>query len=427
MKIPKSVTLSAILLFLFFGCKKSSNNPVPVNSNAKLSLVSGSNQSAAIGYWLKDSIVVKVTNNGLPVSNVDIQFIGSGCNEDLITDVKTKADGTAKYFWILAANQGTQTLDAVAIIQNERIDSIAINATAVSSAGQPLRSACTPNPGGQAQRILRLSTGRLIACFPGKTSMRYSDDNGKSWNPIKSFGPNYTVAWITTSPQDEIFAATTGDGIFYSKDAGNTWTNITPSTFNKQDKIDDIAFTIDGKLIFTGSANDIYVSPDKGTTWTSSGNGLNTTPAYQNPVELQNGDLYILSFANILYKSSDNGKNWTAQNNAQNERVTGIYVDKNGWFYKASDILFDEVILISKDNGATFNGFVDFHSEAYIINISMQSDGYLYFGRLGGAIGMVYNGTQDTNSYCLTDEPFPAYVIAKNNSLVYSNSGGIFY
>jgi len=433
MKTFKPFYAIALLTSLLFSCSKSKNNPTPapITSTVKITLVSGNNQNAAIGYSVADSIVVKVTDNGTPASNYDVQFIGSGCNEDLVTDVKTRADGTAKYLWSMASNLGTQTLNAVAINQNHRLDSISISATAVAPVGLAPKSACIPNPGYELERIIQLNSGRLIASFYLQASLRYSDDNGTSWYPVKSFGANHFVASIATSPQDEIFVATKNEGVFYSKDAGNTWSDISPPTFNKADLIADITYTKSGKVIFTGLSNDVYISPDKGKTWTHAANGLGTGGSYTSPVELNNGDLYILCGNNVLYKSTDGGQSWTSQNTRLTVNVTAIYADNNGWFYEASETPASnqDIIAISKDNGATFSNLVAYTSptnQPYLNNMSVQSDGLFYFGSLSYAICRIASPNQVSN-YALMQLGFAVYIVTKSNRFLYLNTGGIYY
>ncbi|MGZ3750394.1 MAG: hypothetical protein ACXVB0_11595 [Mucilaginibacter sp.] len=421
----KSLHLLAIYCILLYGCSKNNPNPQNTNNNiVKINLVSGNNQTSGVGNPLNDSIVVKVLNNSSPLANCAVQFTGSGCNDDLTTELHTGADGTVKYLWRLAANQGSQTLKIVAVNSGKRADSVNASATATSAAGMLRMSACTPNPGSNAESICRLSTGRLLACFAAKTSIRYSDDNGLSWNPVKGFGANHSVALIATSPQDEIFAATIGEGVFYSKDGGSTWTNITPPAFNPDDIIDDIAYTTNGKLIFTGLSKDIFISPDKGKTWTSSDNGLSTSYAYRSPVEQKNGDLYILAFGDVLYKSTDGGTNWVAQNNTSTEHITAVYVDANDWLYKAT-LASDGGIYVSKDHGTSFTQVIPLNN-TLIVNMSTQQDGNFYFGQLAYAIYRVNNNNPIT-PYIYTDDAYPVYVVTPNNGMVYVKNGGIFY
>jgi hypothetical protein len=414
---------------LFYGCKKETTTKNTPSDIIKITLVSGSNQTAAIGYTLVDSIVVKVTKNGAPASSYNVEFIGSGCNKDLITELQTKTDGTVKYSWQMASDQGLQTLKAVAIVNNQRVDSITVNATATKPVGLPARSACTPS---FPETLVELSTGRIIACFYTKTSIRYSDDEGVSWHPLTGFGASHSVSRIAVSPQDEIFVAA-DDGIFYSKDAGTSWANITPPSIPNPGFATDLAYTLGGKLLFSSSVNNaVYTSADKGKTWVI-GTGLPTPPAFGNFVELLNGDLYLVSYSNILFKSTDIGKTWTAQTDKSTEAVMSIYVDNNGWFYKAANLFGAQQppgeFVISKDNGATFTNFLNFSpgGPPYVTNISIQPDGYMYFDELAHSIARVYNANLIADNYALTGVVFPAYIATKTGRFMFAANGGITY
>lgn len=432
MKMLKPFRAIAVASLLLFGCSKSNNNPTPTTTdNYKISVVSGNNQTAAIGYSLKDSIVVKVTDNAQIVSGIQVQFIGSGCNEDLVANATTKSDGTAVHYWSLAGDQGPQTLRAVIIAAGKRVDSVNVNATAVPAFSLGLRamSACVPNPGAAATRILQLSTGRLLACFPVKAAIRYSDDDGSTWKALTGFGTSHYVVDLAISPTDEIFAATENDGIFYSKDAGNTWTDISPATFNKSDVVANIAFTKSGKVILTGHANDIFITADKGKTWTNSATGLGSAAAYFMPLELNNGDFYILCLDNTLYKSTDGGKTWIVQNKRLETNVTGIYVDGNGWFYRAQSTpaTSQDVIDVSKDNGVTFTNLVTYTANnPYLSNMSIQPDGLFYFGQLSYAICRIQSNGQIA-TYTLAPDFLSVYLVTKSHRFLYTDFGGIYY
>ncbi|HTD39144.1 MAG TPA: sialidase family protein [Mucilaginibacter sp.] len=373
--MPKSLFILTILLSLLYSCSKDNHKPAPPTGTIKINLLSGDNQSSGIGYPVNDSILVKVTQNGNPLGNAVVQFTGSGCNSDLSFQLKTKADGTVKYLWRLAANQGAQTLSAVVMDGTSKVDSVTIHATATSPAPGGFISACTPYS-SEALNIVSLSTGRLLSCFSGKNSLRYSDDNGVSWNPVKSFGAGHSILTVVTSPQDEIFVGTKDDGVFYSKDLGNTWTDITPFKFNKSETIADMGFS-DGSLMFTGSSSDFFTSPDKGKSWTSSVAGLPANFTYMFPYRLNNGDLYVLSMGLVLFKSTDGGANWTEQNTLP-DGVLAICVDNNGWFYKSS---FSNpnggVVYISKDNGQTFS--VLYKVNGFVNTMNLLADGFIYY------------------------------------------------
>lgn len=392
--MPKSLFILTLSLLLIYSCSKDNHKPTQQSAPIKISLLSGDNQFSGIGHPLNDSILVKVTQNGSPVNNAVVQFTGSGCNSDLSIQLNTKADGTVKYLWRLAANQGSQTLSAVAMDGNNKADSVIVHAVATPPNASGFISACTPY-NSEALNIVSVSTGRLLSCFSGKNSLRYSDDNGVSWNPVKSFGAGHSILTVVTSPQDEIFVGTKDDGVFYSKDLGNTWTDITPFKFNKSETIADMGFS-DGNLMFTGSSSDFFTSSDKGKSWISSVAGLPANFTYMFPYRLNNGDLYVLSMGLVLFKSTDGGANWTAQNTLP-DGVLAICVDNNGWFYKSS---FSNpnggVVYISKDNGQTFS--VLYKVNGFVNTMNLLADGSMYFEDFF-YLNKIYNAIDNQGQY----------------------------
>jgi hypothetical protein len=144
---------------------------------------------------------------------------------------------------------------------------------------------------------------------------------------------------------------------------------------------------------------------------------------------LKNGDLYILSYTNILYKSTDGGKSWIQQNDRANEHVSAVYMDNNGWFYKASMVTASNVAIeISKDNGATFTTFLNNSpgGPPYITNMSIQQDGLFYFVELSYSICRL-TSLNSIDTYAMTGNPFAVYLVTKNNRFLYTGTTGMYY
>jgi BNR/Asp-box repeat len=424
MKTKYLFYISIVTLFVY-SCKKNNVSPAASNS-VQISLVSGNNQSGQIGNFLSDSIVVKVTNQTGPLTGYTVQFIGSGCNDDIPVNISTKTDGTAVYHWALASDAGTQTLWAVVINGKTRLDSISISANA-GEYSNVRRSACTPPY--VTNSIARLSTGRLLASFSGTTSVRYSDDNGASWHALTSFGSTHFTVLLATSPKDEILVTTGSEGLFYSKDAGNTWVNISPPGFNKQDAIGGLTFTNSGNIIFCGNGYDYYISTDKGATWTNAQSGFQSNTGYGYPAQLNNGDLYIASLSGILYKSVDGGKTWTSLPSDPNVRITGICTDSNGGFYKAwssSSIASpSSTIAVSNDNGVSFKNLYVFTSTPYIDGLEILN-GNVFFEQLASEIDGIITPTV-ISTFGTEEVPFASYTLTNGGRLVYAKFDGIYY
>ncbi|MDB5128855.1 sialidase family protein [Mucilaginibacter sp.] len=208
-----------------------------------------------------------------------------------------------------------------------------------------------------------------------------------SWLPLKGLGSKYYVTAIVTTPTDEIFAATNGNGLLYSKDEGATWEDVSPIGFDKRDFPTDIVYTKNGKLIITGQKASVFISADKGKTWVVSKSGLPVNLRCNFPIELNNGDLYVMDFLSSLYKSVDGGVTWVEEPKVR--ELEAICTDKNGWMYKCTFVNADPSgqaasnIVVSKDNGKTFMPYAKVNSFVYVMKA--EDDGNIYyFDSFGG-------------------------------------------
>ena len=115
----------SIFCLIYFSCSKSKSPGPQINttSSIKIELVSGSNQVDTIGRPLANPIVIKITQNGIPLNNYGVLYEGSGCNAERLDEFSTAADGTAQYNWWLASDVGAQTLTIVAMnAKNQKVD-----------------------------------------------------------------------------------------------------------------------------------------------------------------------------------------------------------------------------------------------------------------------------------------------------------------
>ncbi len=432
--MPKRLIIFAFAALIFCSCKKDKSNttspPVATSNIIKISIVSGDEQSSQVGSALNDSILVKVTKGGTPAANIAVQFTGSGCNSDLTATVYTKADGIAKYLWRLAANTGKQNLNIVAVNNTIKADSVQATATAQpASTYADAVSACTPY-NIPASTFCQLTTGRIFACFDGKTSLRYSDDDGLSWQPLASLGIMHHITILRSTPKNEIFVATANEGIFYSKDAGSNWTNISPPDFGNNYPI-DMAYTNSGKLLLTtvadGNAanNKVFVTADNGHTWVVSVSGLTSNYDLYCPVELTNGDLYVINGGRSLFKSTDKGASWSTQPENNPSSLISICTDKNGWFYKC--YTNNATIFISKNNGQSFISY----AAADGMNMDILPNGYLYFNNYVSLYRIIPNpnGSNSTLTQlvCQNIDPavfsFDNYALTSQKHILYVYKG----
>jgi hypothetical protein len=423
---------------LYFSCSKANRSDInpgklPTSTTTiKLTLVSGSGQTDTIGNPLSNPIIVKVTQDGAPVSGYTVKFSASGCNQTDTISTTSQTDGAALYSWSLAGDAGQQNLKAYVLnSNNQKVDSITASATALSTGPGWHRSGCSLQGSASAVSFCKLSNGRLFTCFIEKTYLRYSDDNGVSWNAVKSLGNTHTIMRLVATPNDEVFAFTTGsDGTFYSNDGGQTWSNLGTAPFNTE-TVSSIVCTPSGKLIATSSTHPpFFISLDKGKTWTITQNSSfipvnNTLPLFNDPSEDRDGNLYVVEQQNgNMFKTTDEGTTWnlipeTGYNSPGD--VFSLYIDKNNWFYK-STYHFQPGIYISKDNGSTYNILIPYGPAAFIENMSVQSDGIFYYEDI--ATGLYsYDGNSSKLVYGYSGTLVQPYIVAKNNNIIFANEG----
>jgi len=431
MKKNLILVMSATVL-LYCGCSKGGNKENgPTNTGTakvKIEIVSGSGQADTIGKALTNPIFVKVSQNGVPLNGYKVEFVGSGCNSDNIITVGTKADGTTGIYWWLAGDVGQQTMEVYAVnSQNQKVDSTSATATGIATgAGWHISACAIPFTDFTltASSIVKLNSGRLFMCINGAQSyIRYSDDNGVSWNAVKSLGNTNQIDYLLSSSAGEIFAFAEGESTYYSNDAGQTWTALGTLPFSVS-AVSSAVYTSSGKLLVATENQPLYISVDKGKTWTPSG-AIANDHEFNTPAEDQQGNLYVVAQnSETLYKSVDGGKTWASIPHL-NTLVFAFYIDSNNWFYVSRSEPGIGGIYISKDAGATYTQMVSY-GNVFIENMSVQSNGNFYYQYLG--VGL-YQATGISTpvsrifDYSANFSEFTPYVVAKNGNIITADVG----
>lgn len=131
--------------------------------------------------------------------------------------------------------------------------------------------------------------------------MMISRNNGVSWSHPNGLNSAYFSSFGESST-GRIFASASAyiDGIYYSDDAGNNWTYISPFTYYGV-----YDFISKGDSIYAATQGGVYKSYDDGINWRR----LN----YENIKKFEmapNGDLVGVNMWNGINISTDNGKSW---------------------------------------------------------------------------------------------------------------------
>lgn len=156
-----------------------------------------------------------------------------------------------------------------------------------------------------------------------------SRNDGINWSHPSSLNTTYFSSFGESST-GRIFASASAyiDGIYYSDDAGNNWSFISPFTYYGADD-----FLTKGDSIYAATEGGIYKSDDNGINWRR----LNYEPIKK--FELApNGDLIGVNRYNGINISTDNGKNWVLFGDELNDReIRDLCFDTDYRLYALTD------------------------------------------------------------------------------------------
>lgn len=140
-----------------------------------------------------------------------------------------------------------------------------------------------------------------------------STDGGVTWAKANT---GLTSRYTNTVHKDNgVLYAGVNDGIFTSRDEGQTWTRGTIANIPGV-----VCFlSYDGKVyagagnVSLGTSAGVYVSADQGATWTRASTGLGAGTVWR--VINVGNTLYAAALGSGVFRSIDGGANWTAANN----------------------------------------------------------------------------------------------------------------
>jgi len=142
-----------------------------------------------------------------------------------------------------------------------------------------------------------------------------SSDHGANWTAVNtglnSSGMGKVITALAVSGPNVI--ASTGQGIYYSANNGDTWSISSYAGTNNPNVFYNV-----GTDLFAGGLSGLYISTDNGLTWTAQNSGFQgiappAVPEIRSFV--MNGTvLYTGTYRKGIFRSTDNGLTWTTVN-----------------------------------------------------------------------------------------------------------------
>ncbi|AFZ12030.1 hypothetical protein Cri9333_1121 [Crinalium epipsammum PCC 9333] len=236
-----------------------------------------------------------------------------------------------------------------------------------------------------------------------------------------------------THGSNKIIAGTT-EGIFYSTHNGNYWQPIVGwSQVNQKLKIKDIQAILTfnqtdrRNLIFVGTAEGIFRSKNSGETWENIKQGLTYTDIRAIVFNSTSNTLFIATINGGVFQSKNNGENWTATS-LRGTDVQALALNKDTNKMIAGTV--QDGVFYSSNNGSTWQQFNDHGLTNRNITAVAIAQNNLFAGTSGsGVFRSKDNGAnwEQININLTNLEIRCLTVDANENIWVGTASRGVFY
>ncbi|GEM_PF-5591295 len=209
------------------------------------------------------------------------------------------------------------------------------------------------------------------------TGVFKSDNTGTNWSQFLS---TTSINSMFVDKTNTIYVGSTISGVMYkSADEGATWHDISAKNISHA----IIGFVMDNKnnLYAATNGDGILKSGDAGANWTAINTGLPLLTISDIKTNKDNSGLYVVVAGKGIYDSTD-GITWSLL--SDNPSVTSIFIDSNNYIYSGTD---GKGILRTTDNKnwlPSNNNLGDI-TQSTILNFNSDTFNNLYVGTLNKA------------------------------------------
>jgi photosystem II stability/assembly factor-like uncharacterized protein len=263
-------------------------------------------------------------------------------------------------------------------------------------------------------KILFSNNGSIILEAEGNKILS-SINNGESWTDY-GFPSKGSITGTAANSRGKIFLATQTEGIFITADKGNSWTKLDSNLTGT--KIFCIFIDENDIIYISSNTGKLKRSTDDGKTWEK----LNPDISYANfKYILKENNTFILTVDNLeSFISIDNGKIWK-ELKFNDARFNKLISNKNGLKFLAAGI----GIFKSSDNGANWEDANKGFTGTYILGIVADKNDNLYSTSLNSS---AFFSSDKGNSWkkidALSDKYISGEIFINKQNVIYACSFG---
>jgi photosystem II stability/assembly factor-like uncharacterized protein len=137
-----------------------------------------------------------------------------------------------------------------------------------------------------------------------------SHDGGKNWEPVPGMHGKSVRALAISASDSKVLVAGTLEGVYRTKDGGNSWDRISPANHADIKNVESIAVDPSNPdVVYAGTWHLAWKTPDGGATWQHINKGMiDDSDVFSIIVDKANPSIVFASACSGIYKSESSGE-----------------------------------------------------------------------------------------------------------------------
>ncbi|MBI5682225.1 MAG: hypothetical protein HZC45_03510 [Deltaproteobacteria bacterium] len=234
--------------------------------------------------------------------------------------------------------------------------------------------------GKSVNAVVKDSNGNTYA---GTTSGVFKYDvTTKKWDRVQGAAAFLNITTISIDDADTLYAGTDSDGLFVSKDRGESWKELDNGITNK--RITAVKFDSKG-ILYVGTYDGVFkgFKDIKNSQWVFENITSNIKNTIILSITIDNDNIYIGTDGSGVYVKKDSSKSWVdVSKGLLNKRILSLHEDVNGNIYAGT---YDGLFFL-KQGSFEWKDVSEGMVNRIIQTISTDRDGNLLVGTWGGGI-----------------------------------------